>query len=143
MPLFKNNNERGDDEQGNHGEQAPPDEHTRLLPNRVDSSRGMLRPGDPAISPYNLWSIRLLRFMTVLFTMITFVWWLIMLASMFATPPGFHTRGSGFFAYSFASLALANMLFTLIFFGAPSMAVRILAVMMAVGAQIQVLKARC
>lgn len=111
----------------------PPDEHTRLLPNRVDSSRGMLTPDDPAVTPYNLWSIRLLRYTTVLFTVITFFWWVVVLVSTFATPPGFHIRGSGFFAYGFSSLALANMLFTLIFFEVPARPVRILSLVMSVG----------
>jgi phage shock protein PspC (stress-responsive transcriptional regulator) len=115
------------------GEQAPPDEHTRLLPNRVDSSRPvMLSPDDPAVSPYNLWTVRLLRLLTIFFTFVTMVWWAILLVSAFATPPGFHMRGSGFFAFSYASLALATMLFTLMFFGVPSRAVRILAAVMAV-----------
>jgi pimeloyl-ACP methyl ester carboxylesterase len=114
------------------GEQAPPDEHTRLLPNRVDSSRPvMLSPDDPAVSPYNLWTVRLLRLLTIFFTFVTMVWWAILLVSAFATPPGFHMRGSGFFAFSYASLALATMLFTLMFFGVPSRAVRILAAVMA------------
>ncbi|KAJ1331502.1 DUF2417 domain-containing protein [Microdochium nivale] len=49
---------------------------------------------------------------------------------MFVTPPGFHTRGSGFFPFSFASLALANLLFSLVFFAVPSKAVRILSLVM-------------
>lgn len=135
MPLF--NNKKDDDrhqprpEDEEDGESAAPDEHTRLLPNRVDSNRA-LTPDDPAVSPYNLWSIRVLRFMTVLLTVITFVWWVILLVSAFATPPGFNIRGSGFTSFGFACLALANMLFTLIFFGIPSRPVRILSLIMAV-----------
>ncbi|KJZ76621.1 hypothetical protein HIM_03957 [Hirsutella minnesotensis 3608] len=107
--------------------QPPPDEHTRLLPNRADSSRGMLRPDDPAVSPYNLWSIRILRYLTLLFTTVTLAWWIVLLVSAFATPPGLHTRGGSFFAFGYTSLALANMLFGLIFFGVPSKSVRVLA----------------
>lgn len=135
MPRFSNkdDNLRDVPPEAYDGEQAPPDEHTRLLPNRVDSSRPvMLSPDDPAVSPYNLWTIRLLRYLTIIFTVLTFVWWVILLVSAFATPPGFHTRGSGFFAFSYASLALANLLFTLVFFGVPSRAVRVLAAIMAV-----------
>lgn len=133
MPLFSDNQPRREDADYDEDavERAPPDEHTRLLPNRLDSTRGMLRPDDPAVSPYNLWSIRLLKYLTTLFTLVTFVWWILLLVSAFATPPGFHTRGSGFFAFSYASLTFANMLFTLIFFGVPSKAVRILAIVMA------------
>ncbi|EGX90620.1 integral membrane protein [Cordyceps militaris CM01] len=109
----------------------PPDEHTRLLPNRVDSSRGMLTPDDPAVTPYNLWSIRLLRWATVVLALVTFFWWVLVLVSTFATLPGFHIRGGGFYAYGFASLALANVLFTLVFFEIPSRSVRILSLVMA------------
>jgi magnesium-transporting ATPase (P-type) len=140
MPLFSSSKDDGDDPQrqqgnGENGEQAAPDEHTRLLPNRVDSSRGMLSPDDPSVSPYNLWSIRILRYLTIFFAVVTFVWWIILLVSAFATPPGFHTRGSGFFAFGYATLTLANMVFTLIFFGVPSKALRILAIVMSVGAK--------
>jgi hypothetical protein len=137
MPVFKRDNghddEGADDSRLDDGQAPPADEHTRLLPNRFDSSRGvMLSPDDPAVSPYNLWTVRVLRYLTILFTLLTFVWWVLMLVSAFATPPGFHTRGSGFYAFSYASLALANMLFTLIFFGVPSKSVRVLAVIMSV-----------
>lgn len=134
MPLFsqRDNDPQPDDVERDEAEGAPPNEHTRLLPNRLDSSRGLLRPDDPAVSPYNLWSIRILRYLTILFTIATFVWWILLLVSAFATPPGFHCPGSGFLAFSYASITLANMLFTLIFFGVPSKAVRILSAIMAV-----------
>ncbi|KAI0432956.1 mitochondrial integral membrane protein [Xylaria sp. FL1042] len=103
---------------------APPNEHTRLLPNRVESVV-YLSPDDPAVSPYNLWSIRITRYFTVFFTLVAFAWWTILLVSTFVTPPGFYTRGSGFFPFSYASLALGNLLFTLLFFAVPSKAVRV------------------
>ncbi|KAI1382165.1 hypothetical protein F4677DRAFT_17206 [Hypoxylon crocopeplum] len=106
-----------------------PNEHTRLLPNRVESTN-YLSPDDPAVSPYNLWSVRIVRYLTILFTILTFVWWTILLVGNFVTPPGFHTRGSGFFTFSYASLALANLLFTLVFFAIPSKPVRILSIVM-------------
>jgi hypothetical protein len=57
--------------------------------------------------------------------------WLL-LVSTFVTPPGFSTRGSGWFAYSYASVTLANMLFSLMFFAIPSKAVRVLSIVMGV-----------
>ncbi|KAI8966024.1 hypothetical protein F5Y11DRAFT_236619 [Daldinia sp. FL1419] len=107
-----------------------PNEHTRLLPNRVDSTNNYLSPDDPAVSPYNLWSVRIVRYLTVLFTILTFAWWIILLVSIFVTPPGFHTRGSGFFPFSYASLALSNLLFTLVFFAIPSKSVRVLSIIL-------------
>lgn len=141
MPLFNKKNSDGQEEepgaQNRHPpqdepEQAPPDEHTRLLPNRVDSSRGMLTPDDPAVSPYNLWSIRILRYLTLFFNFVSFVWWVLLLVSAFATPPGIHTRGSLFYAFSFATLTMANLAFVLLFFGVPSKSVRILSFVMSV-----------
>lgn len=120
--------ERGSNEYPARG----PDEHTRLLPNRLDSdNRQYLTPDDPAVSPYNLWTVRVMRWATVLFTALTFTWWTLTLVSVFVTPPGMHTRGSGFQAFSYSSLALFTLLFTLIFFGVPSKAVRILSIFMA------------
>jgi hypothetical protein len=143
MPLFSNPKgdddeqdvrpelRNGDEEEEEEGER-PPDEYTRLLPNRVNSNRDFLAPDDPAVSPYNLFSIRMLRYLTLFFTALTFLWWVILLVSAFATPPGFHTKGSGFFAFGYTSLTLANMSCTLLFFGVPSKSVRILAIVIAV-----------
>ncbi|KAJ2992119.1 hypothetical protein NUW58_g2277 [Xylaria curta] len=108
---------------------APPDEHTRLLPNRVENTT-YLSPDDPAVSPYNLRSIRFTRYLTIFFTLVAFVWWIALLTSTFVTPPGFHIRGSGFFPFSYASLALTNLLFTLLFFAVPAKAVRIASLIM-------------
>lgn len=136
MPLFSKNGDR-DDPRPDEAEQAPADEHTRLLPNRVDSNQGLLTPDDPAVSPYNLWTVRILRYLTFLFAAVSFAWWTLLLVSAFATPPGAHIRGSGFLAFGYASLALANTLFTLVFFGVPSKAVRILAIILAVSSELQ------
>ncbi|KAI0486240.1 mitochondrial integral membrane protein [Xylaria cf. heliscus] len=110
---------------------TPTNEHTRLLPNRVESLPTYLSPDDPAVSPYNLRSIRFTRYLTIFFTLIGFAWWTIILVSTFATPPGFHIRGSSFFPFSYSSLALANLLFTLLFFAVPAKAVRIASLVVA------------
>ena len=145
MPLFSKKNDDSSDEERRRRdddpdspEQAPPDEHTRLLPNRLDSTRGLLAPDDPAVTPYNLWTIRTLRFFTVSFALVSFLWWVLLLVSAFTTPPGFHTRGSGFYAFGYASLALANMLFTLIFFGVPAKPVRIVTIVIAVSLSLDI-----
>lgn len=148
MPLFSNNDDDSGsgsqrqrkkqplqhippDEDLSGNEQAPPDEHTRLLPNRLDSNP-LLRPDDPAVTPYNLWSVRVLRIVTIIFASLSFLWWALLLVSTFTTPPGLHTRGSGFYAFGYASLALANILFTVVFFGVPAKSVRIVAIINAV-----------
>lgn len=84
------------------------------------------------VSPYNLWSVRLMRGFSVFFTVVAFLWWTALLVSNFVTPPGLHVRGSGFYAFSYASIALFTLIFTLVFFGAPSSGVRFLCVFMVV-----------
>ncbi|ROT36770.1 mitochondrial integral membrane protein [Sodiomyces alkalinus F11] len=121
----------GDGGQGD-SSSAPPTERTRLLPNRTDERPPLLNPDDPAVSPYNLWTVRIVRYATVLFAALTFVWWVLLLVSIFVTPPGLYTRGSPFFAFGYACLALFNICFTLAFFAVPSRAVRILSIVMAV-----------
>lgn len=139
--IWGGSNDDGDDDQRSgsarnvQAEERAPDEYTRLLPNRVESSNPLegnsyLSPDDPAVSPYNLWSVRIVRYLTILFALLTFIWWTILLVSTFVTAPGFHTRGSGFFPFSYSSLALANLLFTLVFFAIPSKAVRVLSIVM-------------
>lgn len=66
-----------------------------------------------------------MRYLTVLFLVITFLWWVLLLVSIFVSPPGLHTRGSGFFDFSYTTLAAGILLNSLLFFSAPSMAMRV------------------
>lgn len=111
---------------------APPNEHTRLLPNRLDSDVAYLSPNDPAVTPYNLYTVRFARYLTVFFAFTTLLWWTLLLISLFITPPGLSTRGSGFYAFSYATVALTTLIVLLLFFSAPSKAARTLALVMAV-----------
>ncbi|KAG9238357.1 hypothetical protein BJ875DRAFT_451376 [Amylocarpus encephaloides] len=99
-----------------------PDERTRLIP---PSREAFLSPDDPAVSPYNLWSVRFTRYFTVLFTIINFLWWTLLLVSIFVSPPGMHSRGSGFFDFSYSTLSLGLLLIVLLFFSTPSTASQI------------------
>ena len=113
------------------------DETTRLLPNRIDSNTngapvgGYLSPDDPAVSPYNLFSVRATRYFTVFLLVLTFVWWILLLVSLFITLPGLETRGSPFAAFSYASVSVTNLIVTLLFFGAPSKSVRVITAIIA------------
>jgi len=108
-------------------EHYPPSEHTRLLPNRLDSTP-YLSPDDPAVSPYNLWTVRIVRLATVALTCVALVWWVLILVSVFVTPPGMHARGGPFFALSYATIALLALVVELAFFSVPSKGVRVLSV---------------
>ena len=104
-------------------------ERTRLLPQQQRQQprgQGYLSPDDPAVSPYNLWSVRALRWFELVFLVITFLWWVLLLVSIFVSPPKFNSRGSGFFDFSFTSLTVGNLLVGLIFFAVPSAAMSIL-----------------
>ncbi|KAK3110539.1 hypothetical protein LTR53_015055 [Teratosphaeriaceae sp. CCFEE 6253] len=105
-----------------------PTERDRLLPSnpRPPPNRdGYLDPDDPAVTPYNLWTVRALRFLTVTFLSINFIWWVLLLVSIFVSPPYLHTRGSGFFDFSYSTLTAGVLLTSLLFFANPSMAMRI------------------
>lgn len=66
-----------------------------------------------------------MRYLTVLFLVLTFIWWVLLLVSTFVSPPGLHTRGSGFFDFSYTTLAAGILLNSLLFFSAPSLAMRV------------------
>src|SRR5690606_37688675 len=102
---------------------------------QILSQRAMSRILTPCpwqVSPYNLWTVRVMRNATVFLAIVTLLWWALLLVSLFATPPGLHTRGSGFFALSNASIALALLVSDLLSFGAPSKSIRLLCGCMAV-----------
>ncbi|KAK4890075.1 hypothetical protein LTR27_011181 [Elasticomyces elasticus] len=104
-----------------------PNERDRLLPSnpRPPHRDGYLDPDDPAVTPYNLWTVRALRFLTVSFLVINFIWWVLLLVSIFISVPGLHTRGSGFFDFSYTTLTAGILLTSLLFFANPSLAMRI------------------
>jgi pimeloyl-ACP methyl ester carboxylesterase len=145
QPRYANNGEA-------HGEPAPrvseADERTRLLPPPARHD-GFLSPDDPAVSnhsrvsrteliykpqvsPYNLWSVRFLRYFTVFFLVISFLWWVLLLVSIFISPPGMHSRGSGFFDFSYTTLTTATLLIVLLFFATPSKAAQVTCLVIAV-----------
>ncbi|KAE8387676.1 hypothetical protein BDV23DRAFT_121912 [Aspergillus alliaceus] len=94
-----------------------PDERTRLLPRE---NPAYLRPDDPAVSPYNLWSVRALRGLSSLFLVLSFIWWTFLLVSIFVSPPMMHTRGSGFFSFAYTTLTVGYLVIALLFFSVPS-----------------------
>jgi hypothetical protein len=73
-----------------------------------------------------------MRYLTILFLIITFLWWVILLVSIFVSPPGLHTRGSGFFDFAYTCLTLGNLLVVTIFFVTPAKGLRITTMVIAV-----------
>jgi pimeloyl-ACP methyl ester carboxylesterase len=73
-----------------------------------------------------------LRYFTVLFTTITFLWWVLLLVSIFVSPPGMHSRGSGFFDFSYSTITLGLLLVGLLFFSTPSKAAQVTCLVIAV-----------
>ncbi|KAJ6123066.1 hypothetical protein N7512_005531 [Penicillium capsulatum] len=121
----KNHSPSGDEpsQAADHEDEAAPayqepTERTRLIPR--DQNQGYLSPEDPAVSPYNLWGVRALRGLSLLALAISFVWWTFLLVSIFVSPPRMHSRGSGFFAFSYTTLATGYLVLGLVFFTVPS-----------------------
>lgn len=104
-----------------------PDERAPLLPRS-----GYLSPDDPAVSPYNLWSVRLLRGLTTVFLAVSFVWWIFLLVTLFVNPPMVYTRGSGFLGFSYASMIIGYLATALLFFAVPSRPMAICGVLLAI-----------
>jgi pimeloyl-ACP methyl ester carboxylesterase len=67
-----------------------------------------------------------------LFLVISFLWWVLLLVSIFISPPAMNSRGSGFFDFSYTTLAVGNLLVALLFFATPSKAQRIASIAIAV-----------
>ncbi|KAJ5964937.1 uncharacterized protein N7479_004813 [Penicillium vulpinum] len=107
-----------------------PTERSRLL--GAENNHGFLDPDDPAVSPYNLWSVRALRGVSVIAFGISFIWWIFLLVSIFVNPPMIHSRGSGFFAFSYTTLATGYLVVGLLFFAVPSKPMTIWAITLAV-----------
>src|SRR5271170_5253794 len=64
--------------------------------------------------------------------MITFVWWVMLIVSIFVSPPGMHSRGSGFFDISYTTLTIGNILVALLFFAVPSTPMGVLSMVISV-----------
>ncbi|KAI5291517.1 hypothetical protein KEM54_004068 [Ascosphaera aggregata] len=112
-------NQRNNRQQNTRDHSEEADERTRLISDREDGHR--LSPDDPAVTPYNLWSIRALKGLTGLLLLLTLIWWLILFVSTFVTLPGMRFRGSGFFSLAYATLSIAVILVGFIFFAVPSL----------------------
>ena len=84
------------------------------------------------MTPYNLWSVRFLRAISILFLVISIIWWIVLLVSLFVTPPGMQSRGSGFTSFAYATLTVGNLLVAVLFYTAPNKAQRIACLVIAV-----------
>lgn len=60
------------------------------------------------------------------------MWWILLLVSMFVSPPGLHSRGGGFFDFAYTTLTAMNLVVLLLFFSAPSKAAQITCLVTAV-----------
>jgi pimeloyl-ACP methyl ester carboxylesterase len=49
----------------------------------------------------------------------------LLFVSIFVSPPGLHTRGSGFFDFAYTTLTTGLLMLSLLFFSAPSLAMRV------------------
>ena len=66
--------------------------------------------------------MRALRYFAVLLFLVSFLWWTLLFVSIFVSPPGMHSRGSGYFDFSYTMVTLGNLGVAIIFFLVPSRA---------------------
>lgn len=69
--------------------------------------------------------MRSLRWASIFLLIVAVLWWLVLLVATFVTPPGLHTRGGGWFAFAYATLAIGILLVLLLFYSTPSRTERI------------------
>lgn len=107
-----------------HTESLRASERTRLIPTDDEAV---------SITPYNLLIVRNMRRVTVLLLVISALWWILNVITVFVTFSNkIHSRGSGFTQLSFATISVFLLLFNLMFFTTPSKADRILALSISV-----------
>ncbi|KAK9475998.1 hypothetical protein V1514DRAFT_338286 [Lipomyces japonicus] len=97
-----------------------PDEQTRLL----------ISAEDPAVDPYNLFVVRSLRRITVLFLLFSGFVSTLLLISLFFSIPSMTTRGSNFAVFLFFLISGANFGISLTAFNLPSKSSRIVSIIM-------------
>lgn len=73
-----------------------------------------------------------MRYVEILFLMISCLWWVVLFVSIFVSPPGMHSRGSGFFDVAYTTLTIGNILTALLFFAFPSAAMSVLSMAISV-----------
>ncbi|KAL7276829.1 hypothetical protein RUND412_000170 [Rhizina undulata] len=122
----------------------PPSPHPR--PSFESSERTSLLPpsshnpyhasgNHPTVSPYNRFSVRSLRYISILLFIVSALWWVLLLIGTFVTPPGMGARGGGWFEFGYSTLATAGLALGLMSYGTPSKVERVLwMVMWALGA---------
>ena len=62
----------------------------------------------------------------------SFLWWTLLMVSIFVSPPKMHSRGSGFFDVAYTCLTIGNLLVAVLFFAVPAKALRITTAIIAV-----------
>ncbi|KAI5798852.1 hypothetical protein EDC01DRAFT_20516 [Geopyxis carbonaria] len=124
--LWGNNSSAQNNGESTNSQQAyqHPDERTSLLHESQQQQHHHLTPDDPAVSPYNQFSVRSLRWISIIFLFLSVLWWLLLLVATFVSPPGLHTRGGGWFGFAYTTLAVGNLLATIVFYSTPSKAER-------------------
>jgi pimeloyl-ACP methyl ester carboxylesterase len=73
-----------------------------------------------------------LRGVSIVALALSFIWWTFLLVSIFVSPPMMHSRGSGFFAFAYTTLATGYLVLGLLFFAVPSKPMTIWGIILAV-----------
>ncbi|CDK26039.1 unnamed protein product [Kuraishia capsulata CBS 1993] len=82
--------------------------------------RPLLSPDDPSVSPLNVRRVRISRGVITLSTVVSALWFILLLVSDFVSIPGFNNRGRSFFELDLIFLSLIANFTALTFFTVPS-----------------------
>lgn len=109
--------------------QPQPQPQQKQTPRRLGPDlerQPLLSPDDPGVSPLNVQNVQVARFILNLFTVLSTVWFILLLLSDFVSIPGFNNRGRSFLEINFIMLAFFSTASTLLFFTVPSQLERLL-----------------
>lgn len=85
-----------------------------------------LSPGDPEVTPYSVYIVRIIHRVLAVLGVLSFIWFLMLLIDSFVSFGMVDTKGSGFLELVFTLISLVSLSLSLLFFTSPSTADRVI-----------------
>ena len=122
---------QGEDDQEDNIHEERIEEHEHLLPSQRHFARRrqgeLLDPDDPAVSPLNLKSVRILRLTLCLMSVLTYIWAILLFINCFVSIPVIiQLRTSGFLELDMTVVSFISLLIALLFFSLPTNVERVM-----------------
>lgn len=123
IPQLNEDDNQDDLNRSYHEEDINENEH--LLPSQrcynIRNNRELLDPDDPAVSPLNIKSVRVLRFTLYIMLTLTYIWGILLFINCFVSIPLIiKLRTSGFLEFDLTVVSFISLLIALLFFSLPT-----------------------